>query len=780
MYCTDTQYTPYPEALMQMLPQYRVETAFPYIFTHLETGVAAEAFDVQAVSIIENDVAKYWYPQYLATVVIAVDRDRTDALIEGWKDLPLAGEAVALANTEDALQILIAAISYGLEGEAFTLAQATALLRELQIQGNLVRGTLDAPIVLCFDYQVAALMKSGRNMEMILPKEGTLTCEKGLVANEEMFFTKDAETTFLAAGLRLPDGRCDATLYPDISAYENADMVKDYDHLLTTCQDVNRVFRRNILHTRLYSSTDQREHQYFAMVYIILIIIWTASFIQRAMQKGVQRATLFTGIILLGWIVVRLIKYQCIAVTTFNRYLWYAYYLFQLSLPLVLVWLAWAIDKQDGQVGFPRWLRVLSIINAALVILVFTNDWHNLVFRLDLSNPNWSKEYGYGIGYYVVLAACILPLLAALGMMLVKSGRNPRKKGFAFPFGFCVLLVLYAYGYIMRIPIAWDSDFAMVTGLFTLLFVEACFRTRLIPVNTKYVPLFTHSPLNMQIFDDKGQVALAAQSAIPIEEEWMLRALDAHPLPVEKDGDTLLFASPITGGTALWQEDIGALNRLHKETEESVEKLTVANAMLMEEEKIRRALDEELAKTQVMAQLEAEIAGYTTQLADRIDALPHAADKQGETRSIALLLCYIKRRCNLFFHQKEADTFPADALTAYMEELAEIVEDGGEKVLITSEMAMGIPIDMATLFFDFFYTATTWALEQHCPHMLVSLGREKNSMVMRLLPSLEAPFSIGVDLARAIRAAGGQVVQKDLDGAVGIRLSFPKGGEGDG
>ncbi|MGD9560007.1 MAG: histidine kinase N-terminal 7TM domain-containing protein [Oscillospiraceae bacterium] len=781
VYCTDTDHTPYPEVLAEMLPSYSVERAFPYVFSYLQEGAAAEAFDAQAVSALENDVAQYWYPQYLATVVIAIDRERTDAPIKSWNDLPFAGEVVAFADESDAAQVLMAAMSYGLEGEAFTLTRAAGVLAELQAQGRLARRTFDEPIVICFDHQAAALIKSGRNIEILVPSEGTLTFSKGLLSNTEISFAEDVETALLAAGLRLPGGQCDDALYPGAAAYENADRLKDYTHLNTVCQDVNRVLRRNVLHTRMYSSADQREHQYFVMLYIILVIICTASFIQRAMQKGVRRAALFTGIILLGWIIVRLIKYQCIETDTFNRYLWYAYYLFQLSLPLVLLWLAWAIDKQDERIGFPKWLRVLSIVNAALVVLVFTNDWHKLVFRLDLSNANWSGEYGYGVGYYAVLAGCVLPLLAALGMMLVKSGRNPRKKGFAFPLAFCVLLALYGYGYVARVPLAWDSDFAMVTGLFTLLFVEACVRTRLIPVNSKYTALFTHSPLNMQIFDNTGQLALSSRSAMQTDKEWLVRAAAAYPLPVEKDENTLLFAGPITGGTALWQEDISALNRLHREIEGSVRKLAAANAVLAEEEKIRRALDAEKAKTQLMEQLEAEIAGYTSRLAGMIEQIRNVADEPKEMLRIALLLCYIKRRCNLFFRQRETDAFPADELTVYMDELAEIAGYGEAKVLVTSEMSANMPVRVATLFYDFFYAAIEWAVQQPCLHMLVHLGPQEDTVTMRLLTAADAhTFVLGAELDAAIKTAGGRFALKDLDEAMGISLSFPKGGGVDG
>ncbi len=57
-----------------------------------------ESFDSQAVPAVERGLADFWYPHYLATVIIAVDRDRTDANISGWADLAKVDEAVGMAS----------------------------------------------------------------------------------------------------------------------------------------------------------------------------------------------------------------------------------------------------------------------------------------------------------------------------------------------------------------------------------------------------------------------------------------------------------------------------------------------------------------------------------------------------------------------------------------------------------------------------------------------------------------------------------------------------------
>lgn len=762
--CGSDEYTAYPDVVRQLLPAYTVKRAEHSIFPCLEEGAAAEAFDTQALPALEAGLARYWYPHYLATVVIAVDRGRTGAAISGWRDLRGADEDVGFSDTNGDKHMLMAAMAYGLEGEAFTLKEAAKLLASLRAGHHLVRNSFQPAIVICYDYQAAALLQSGRDIEIVVPQEGTLAYEKGLLSNEPLDFAAPAQGLLLAAGFRLPDGRCDPALYPGEEAYKRASRVADYGHLSIVCQGVNQVLRRTVLRTRLFGSVDSREHQLFALLYAVLVIVWTAAVVRRAMQKRVWRACRTVGILLLCWIAVRLVKYQTAYIAGLNRLLWYAFYVFLLALPLVLLWLAWAIDQPEGPVAPPQWLALPAAASGALVALVFTNDWHHWVFTLDLSSPNWDSDYGYGPGYYAVMACGAAMVAAAAGLMLFKSRHSPRKWGFAYPLAFCALLAVYTLGYFLRVPPMWGSDLTMMAGLFTLLCMEAACRTGLIPVNTSYAALFTHSPLAMRLLDSQDRAVLSST-----------------PGPLLRDGDTLLFAAPIAGGRVLWQENIGALNRLHREAGEQARRLAAANAVLAEEEKIQRAMEEERARTQILSQLEAEIAGHTARLSARIDGLEHAADRQKESARVMLLLCYIKRRCNLFFRAQETSLLPASEWMSYADELAELADCAGVKVLVTSRMEAPLPVRRATLFYDFFYSAVDWAAGRACACVLAHLAREEGGITLRLLPSEEArPFPVEESLAAAIAAAGGSYAVKDLDGAVGIRLTFPEGGERDG
>ena len=769
--------SPYADALRDIFPDYQIELGVNDPYNNLNFAFAVEAFDFQAKSALESGLAEYWYPQFLTSVVIAIDRDRSDVEITGWRDLADCGESVAIFDAGRDGNTIMAAMSFGLEGDNYTLTETTKLLAALKAHGRL-EYNLDVPAIqICFDHRAIGMIAAGRNMEIIIPAEGTLSFEKGLLSNRELVFDEDVSSKLLAAGLRLPDQRSERSLYPEEGEYRNAKRVPDAERLMNFFFDVTRVMRREVLHSRMYSSVDGREHQLFVLIFISILVIWAASVIFRAMQKGVQYAAFFTALILVGWMILRLIKYQTYPSIVGDQALWYSYYIFQLSLPVVLLWMAWATDKPAKTAVPPVWIRVFSAANGILTLIVLTNSMHGWVFKLDITNPEWASDYGYGIAFYIVLAMCAIPLMAAIGMLLLKNRRNPRKYGILFPLLFCVLLLAYCVGYLRRVPFAWDSDVAMVVGVFTMLFFESAIRAGLIPVNTKYKRLFELSPLRIQILNRLGQPVLFAAQAEPFDSEAIATVLEGIPAPYRSSEDSLIFANPIFGGYALWHEDIGALNRLHRETQEAVARLKASNTLLGEEEKIRRALDAEHAKRQLWTQLESSIAGQVARLSKMIDEFGAASDKPGETARIAMLLCYIKRRCNLFFREKETTELSIGELVMYINEIAGLAEYASVKIAAVDATQGQFSTRRATLVYDFFCAVAEWATRVKCSVLPVFLDWDDGNICLRVLSAEDVhSFMPDGELMQEIVSAGGVIAIKNLDDDFGLSLSFPEGG----
>lgn len=767
----------YPKVLEQILPSYTIEQSENQAYYNLNDGAIVEAFDTQAIGALEAGIAKHWYPQYLATVIIAVDCDQSHALVNSWNDLFHIQDEVGFFYTPGDIQMLTAAMSYGSEGEDYTLTKTIELLTSLNDKSLLKVNTFEAPIIICYDYQAVSLIEQGGNIEIIIPSEGTFTYEKGLLSNEKLNFEGDLDKLLLDANLRLLDGQSKSTSYPDETAYASAIRVINHKHLAGTTQNINSIFERGVLNSKKFMSIDNREHLIFALVYMIVITIWAASVILRSMQRGIVYAAFFTGIILNGWTLVRLVKYQIETLPVLTRYLWYAFYIFQLSLPLVLLWMAWAIDKPEKETFPPKWWRILIVLISALIILVFTNDLHGYVFHLDLTRPDWGINYSYGFGYYIILFVCMMNIAVVFGILIQKSIKNTRKKGFILPILIFIIFGIYNYKYIMRDPLVYETDLTIITGIFTMLMFETCIFSGLIPVNTKYIDFFTRSPLKMQIINNNRKVALSSSTAEPLSHQVLDKVLESSPLPVLQD-DFLVFANPIPGGYAIWQENVSELYQLHREIKESSNRLAETNAILAEEEKIKRAINEKNAKKQLMEQLEEEITGSIRLLTSRIEELPHSDEHSKEATSIALLLCHIKRRCNLFFKEKETNSIDPDRLISYIDEMAEIANYSNVKIATVNEIKGSLPIRYGILFYDFSYSVADFGVQGNCPYIIQHLGSEGEFYTMGFLTSKNlGRFKLESGLTSAITAAKGKIKTKDLEDTIGISISFPKGGD---
>lgn len=239
----------------------------------------------------------------------------------------------------------------------------------------------------------------------------------------------------------------------------------------------------------------------------------------------------------------------------------------------------------------------------------------------------------------------------------------------------------------------------------------------------------------------------------------------------------MLFANPIPGGYALWNEDISKIQHLHRKIQQSTKKLTEANAILAEEEKIKRMINEKNAKKQLMEQLEAEISENIQRLSSMIEKLEHSRNHSIETTRIALLLCYTKRICNLFFKEKESQKIEADKLIVYIDELCEIAKYSNLQIARVNEISGSIPIRYATIFYDFFYTVADLAVQKSCPYIIVDISTEEDEITMRLLPSIEiGALNAESKLIEAIEIAKGKITKKDIEDTIGISISFPKGG----
>ena len=129
----------------------------------------------------------------------------------------------------------------------------------------------------------------------------------------------------------------------------------------------------------------------------------------------------------------------------------------------------------------------------------------------------------------------------------------------------------------------------------------------------------------------------------------------------------------------------------------------MANAILREEEKEKKSQEQRSAQIHLHALLEKEIAVDVEDLIEQINTY-ETTEQETTLLQATLLLCYIKRKCNLFFRQRDVAPVTSTELAIYLEELGELAAYGGLQVvwMATEEVPL-VGYDVARLYGGYYY-----------------------------------------------------------------------------
>lgn len=762
---------PLKSAAENILYDYEVKTTSYSFIYHLDRNEACEALDVQALPAVKNGIAAYWYPLSNATVVIAVDRDATDISINDWSDLCKTECDVGFLNN----RFILAAISYALDKESYMSDSAIKLLAGINAEHRLKKDDMSCPIIVCFDYQAAALNAEGRNYELIIPADGTLSYEVGILSNTEINFPDNMNDILINCGL---DGESEDGAFPSLSEYKRAGRVSDYNAFENDTAHYASVTRRNIFNTRLYSSADQIEHHMFAVIYCVIAVVWIGMLMSRIVDKKVRFLMLASGMLSICWVLLRYLKYQILGESALIRYLWYLYYVFQLGLPLCMLLIALFVYKEKA----PEFCRIAEKISiglcVTLVICVLTNDMHNFVFIIDYSVSKVDNSYIYGWLYYIIFADCILSILLSEFLLLKTAWSSPKRRGFVLPMLYTCVLIIYCTLYVLGIPFARESDFVMTVGVFLLLYNETLMRLGIIPVNSMYTKLFSHSTLNILIADE-NKAPILYSSVAESEASELSSQIEAIKSSCKLNDDTVLFTDIIPGGIVVWQEDISEINRLQVQYKENLAKTEVANTLLSKEMTAKANLASIEEKSKLANMLQMEISDKAKVLSGMLTDLENESDKKSYAARITMLLCYIKRHISLSLRKLEESAIPSEDLVAYIDELTQISSYGGVYAKAVCDLDKNISSDICLLVYDFLYRATEACVKVNPIHLLIRFLPYREGIMLDILSPVIFDTETLCDsvFTKQVESFGGRIDFRKLDDAFAASLKFPKEGE---
>lgn len=402
-------------------------------------------------------------------------------------------------------------------------------------------------------------------------------------------------------------------------------------------------------------------------IYLLLFTLWGFSLDRRIIQRQTLHCLHLTAALMLLWLILRTLKYSVVTGPAAGRYIWYLYYLPMLFLPLLWVYIALSMGKSEDY-RLSRGIGMLSIIPAALFLLVITNDLHQQVFAFKSGVPGLpvSGTYSYRPLYFICLGWMVVCMAFSL-VCLFRKSRIPSGEGKRImPFVLGCAMLLYSILYLSGIPAVrwWFGDMNVMFCLLYAAIYESCIRCRMIPSNTGYVELFEATTLAACIADRSGRIVLRSRAA----DENMTCPQEGQRI-VRPDG-MRISSAPISGGYAVWQDNVRQLAELRTRLNVNKEEMERNKKKLKDAYLVQKSLHELTEKNRIYNELEAKHSRQTAQMRQMLARCERSgpAERRSLLKKVLLLGTYIKRSANLYFLSSEYQWLPQQELRLTVDE----------------------------------------------------------------------------------------------------------------
>lgn len=512
---------------------------------------------------------------------------------------------------------------------------------------------------------------------------------------------------------------------------------------------------------------------YLLALTICMFLYYYLRVAQHYMLRRLMLSLAFMEILL---IVLRGIKYSVFGSVFFlARYSWYLFFIPMLFIPVLLFYISLYVNVKDEQRIRKRWgwVRTVTVI---LILLVLTNDLHQMVYQFNPGFENWDRDYSHGWVFAAVTAweygFYIVAIIVLVAKCRVTKVRNQAWL-ILIPFLLGVIIIVLKFTDMMpkingisatQYP---EALCCMVAGV-----LECCMQLGLIPTNENYKGLMKKTSIPVQITDFDGNVIYKSDAAQELTEEQF-----SAPDNSRTGEHTILRRMDIPGGYGFWQNDVTELDRINAELEETGETLADESELI----RLQNELKEKQAAIEQRTMVYDMIARNTQRQSlaiSRISELAlHSADtalKDKYRKHIALLGAYIKRFANLMLLSSESKTVSAGELGISVAEILRYLNMYGVPGELLNTAEGNAPAGEVFAAFEAFELLLECNLED-LRGVFVKLDTQKNRLIFKL--TLENMLTRVPESVRGkLTAAGIQTAEEYEDNTGFICLTFPEGG----
>lgn len=436
--------------------------------------------------------------------------------------------------------------------------------------------------------------------------------------------------------------------------------------------------------------------------YLLLAVVFVGRISDRIVDRNVRKYLTLCAWMLVLFFLLRGMKYHVFReFDQICRGIWYLYYIPNLLIPTFSLLAALEVDA-EGKRRYPN-RKIVICISAILLLLVLSNDHHQMVFRFREHFENWDSQYQYGIFYWLLALWSIFLYLDVVYVLVKKCRLSAGKNYFWIPLIPIVLGTLYAVLYFFDMVPKWEGsnivEFPETFCVCVACFWDCCITIGLIPSNKGYEEVFSHSRTAAQIADESMQILYRSATAADLSSEQKKSMKD-----IMLDPDTCLHSAKIHGGTVFWQSDLSELNRMNQELEQLEEQLSEEAELIQLQNKMQKERAEIAEKNRVYDEIAACVHMQSQRIADLAkETEQHMEQFRENMDRICCYGTYIKRYANLKLllenHEESMEqgnrqrVLPGKELELAFIEILRAMALCGTKVSCSGELARKLPAD---------------------------------------------------------------------------------------
>lgn len=504
------------------------------------------------------------------------------------------------------------------------------------------------------------------------------------------------------------------------------------------------------------------------IIHVSLLSAWYISLQNRIVHKQIKQLLSGVAVMMVLWVLVRTVKWEFVVSyeEPLVRYLWYAFYVPMILIPLLGVYIVHLMGKPEGY-KLPKVFYLLLIPATVLITVVFTNDYHRLVFDFPNGIKYFDADYTYNFMFFVVCGWFVILGLYFV-LMLLKKSRVPGSKAFkSLPLIIMIASIVFWISYALGII---ESDLTTVDCIMITLLLESAIQVGLIPSNSNYDEIFNSTTVPVVIVDEEYVPCYSSETVSEIAPDVMKQA--------EKEtvslGDNLLHSKKISAGRVIWQDDITVLNELKEQLQDTILQLDEENDMLQAEIEVkekRTKLDE---KNRLYDRIAQEVEPQLVKVAELLKEIDENSEATPELLSrVCVIGSYIKRRGNLLLLAEENPQIDARELEYCIRESLDNLSLGGVYTSFESECNGILNAECIVAVYDFYETLAE-KLMNNITAMLVRLNCNEGSVKMNVqMGCLE---DIAKQVLDGVQMPLGSFVYDIDDEDISITLTLKDGG----